>query len=255
MKEVKYSKDFNYQFLKINHFYRYSQLRPWIGKHYGHKSIKKFLIIGESHYLPRGSKIQKSRKKWYSSRKALLNDEEIGWTHTAGIINDAEYQYYRESGHRIYLNIESAILQSGFNPKNTISMFMYCAFYNYFQRPAEKIGESIVANDYDKRVAFEVFKEIIHIIKPKYVIFASVLAWKSFWEQNEKEDMKYFQLDKNNEFAYTKNKLIVMTYTSHSSCPSWNKKAMSYRFHAHGRKLTGKERFIKFIKEYKIFSS
>ncbi len=214
----------------ISHYKRHKQMIPFVGKHWG--KYKKLLIIGESHYLPKESK-KSTIKNWYELTTSDLNQDEIDFTETADIVDYAgKDQKYGSKGHKLYQNIELAILESGFKPENTVNMFQYVSFMNFFQRPAQNTGDSIDYTDEDVEIANTVLKGVCSIIKPDYIYFASSIAYPL---SDEIED-------------------VTVGHSCHPACSWWNRKVKHYSLATQKTPLTGKENFIKFIKHHKIFA-
>jgi hypothetical protein len=127
--------------------------------------------------------------------------------------------------------IADAILASGFNPEDKKNMFRYAAWCNFFQRPAEKTGNSINTDTSDIDKANEVFEHLFETIKPTYVIFVSKKAWDCSGALRHK----------------CKDKAIVFDYAPHPNTSWWNRKAKPYG------DMTGREKFEDFLIQNKIF--
>jgi len=214
----------------ISHYKRHKQMIPFVGKHWG--KYKKLLIIGESHYLPPESK-KSTIENWYELKTSDLNEAEIDFTETADLVeNGGDHQQYDSKGHTIYKNIEDAILESGFKPENTVNMFQYVSFMNFFQRPAQNTGKSIIHNDEDVVIANTVLKGVCSIIKPDYIYFVSSMIHPLCDEIEG----------------------VTVGHSCHPACSWWNRKVKHYSLATQKTPLTGKENFIKFIKHHKIFA-
>lgn len=209
----------------ITHYKQHKQMIPFVGKHWG--KYKKLLIIGESHYLPKKSK-KSTIKNWYTLPTSDLTEDEIGWTSTAKIVD--EYQKWNEKAYEIYRQLNSAIMKSGFEPENTENMFQYVSFMNFFQRPAQNTGDSIIHNDEDVLIANTVLKGVCSIINPDYIFFVSSMAYPL---SNEIEG-------------------VTVGHSCHPACKWWHVKVKKYSFATPKRPLSGKESFIKFIRKNEI---
>lgn len=166
-----------------------------VGSQYG-KGHKKILIIGESHYLPEGSIIQKTHESWYNSSiddlgiDSIEEQSEMVWTETAGIISSG-MKNWNNGGHRIYRYLHSAMEKAGIDlPQGpNDNLFRYMAFYNFFQRPAEESGDSLIRTDLDDKVAYEVFESLVEILNPDAIFVVSKKVWDAlmnkYWETSK----------------------------------------------------------------------
>jgi hypothetical protein len=223
------TKEFNRKFAEFHHYKNHPQMMPFVGKYWNDN--KKLLVIGESHYLDPGFDVE-IIKDWYNFSVEELDGEDkeyaYGWTNTANIVDTTDY---KPKGHTLWRNIDSAIRETGFKP--TENVFCYISFYNFYQRPAEKTGNSIIITNEDKAIANETLKFIIDVIKPNYLFFVSSKAWQVF--------------DKN---TFSKD------HVGHSAHPSsrwWNMKSSKYTKYFSKQAVTGKESFKDFIIYNKIF--
>lgn len=225
--------DYDADFRRIEHYVRHPQMIPFVGKQWG--SHSRLLILAESHYLPTDDD-RKFSEAWYDTNAKDLPVEKYRiFTSTAEIVNNAGYkQRYKRKGHRIFLNIERAILESGFNPENTDNMFQYVAFMNFFQRPAEKTGKSITVTDRDRRVANSTLRDVIRIIAPDFLFFVSSEAWKAY-------DKSLFDGDH-------------VGHSCHPTSAWWNRKSRNYTKPTGVNVVSGKESFVRFIQNKGVFS-
>ena len=222
----------------VDHYINHPQMIPFIGKYWG--KYPKLLIIAESHYLndedkdkeKKKLKIEQNKqdiKNWYKIKNTDLSKEQIYWTFTSNILNKVTNREYDSKGHSIFKNVEKAITDSGFNPEDTSNMFCYVSYMNFFQRPAEKTGESIKVTKEDCKIANDTLQNVIKIIEPDYIVFLSSKAWN--------------HVDKS-IFGDRK-----IGFSCHPACAHWNKVSKKY-----GNR-TGKDAFIHFIQKNKIFES
>ena len=220
---------------KDTFYKRIPQMLPWVGKEYDGMGHKKILFIGESHYMPYSEGKNKTFEDWNNGiSECDLDDDEKGNINTVEIIGGLHNPGPKSKAHGIYYKTEKAILEAGFNPGNKDNMFRYCAYYNYFLRPAPKKGDSIkhYINNEDKVNSQATFDEIIHFLKPDFVYFLSVFAWETYCEHKKKDD-------------------IIVDYSPHPSCSWWHRK--KYMFNSNGELLSGKEKLIKFLIINKVF--
>ncbi len=80
-----YTNRYNEQFIQIEHYRRYPQMMPFVGKEYEAGGI---LLLLESHYLPERSRVHLDADHWYSGNSDSLSEEEKIWIHTRNITND-----------------------------------------------------------------------------------------------------------------------------------------------------------------------
>lgn len=157
---------------------------PFIGSAW-ETQTHKVMIIGESHYLRRESG-NKSDQSWYDSDESNLTDRERSQIHTRQVINDADKYLYPCKAYTIFYNMKRAILGDSYKHQLLFPRFGY---YNYFQRPAEKTGESILLSGDDELIAYETLKAIYKIVRPTALIFVSKKAYNSFaaWRQGQND--------------------------------------------------------------------
>jgi len=159
---------------RIDRFQKMPQMTPWVGDDYG-VHTKRVLFIGESHYLPYESTIQKSINEWYGSSIKNLNADEIAMTSTAKIVSE------RFNKNSIWRN-PAKIIISSFSDLPTGengNVYTNFAFYNFFQRPAETQGKSIIVQSEDLQVANDTLKKIVDILKPEVIVFLSTKAFNA----------------------------------------------------------------------------
>ncbi|MFQ6370601.1 hypothetical protein [Shewanella sp. YIC-542] len=177
---------------EVTHFMKYPRLMPWIGAKYLKHRI---LVIGESHYLPKGATYQHEAAAWYNGCETALrkhlaaacpDENGINWIDTSGILRrrstdmaTGERKKFSAKGHAIYRNL--------FSTFNTASMFKlddyrdtidFIAYFNYFQRPAEFPGKSIILHEKDKEIAAKTLNKILVILQPKMIAVVSKKAGK-----------------------------------------------------------------------------
>ena len=128
-----------------------------------------------------------------------------------------------------------AILKSNFSFSDKTNMFRYISFVNFFQRPAEKTGDSIHVNEQDIEIANQTMSEIIRIIEPEFIFFVSSKAWKNF-------DKSLFNRANTG-------------HSCHPSCKWWNRKSKSYTKSPNKQSVTGQESFIDFMNTHNIFQT
>ncbi|MCU8092477.1 hypothetical protein L5M18_13010 [Shewanella sp. SM20] len=175
------------------HFQKYPRLTPWVGSWY---SENKILIIGESHYLPKGATYHHDVEKWYAGNELALEEHikhhclneknGISYISTSGIlkarstdISPEERKSFKAKGHTIYRNLLTTINSSPkFKHQNYLDVIDQVAYYNYFQRPAEETGGSIDVKPRDIPMAESTLKLVLNTLQPELIIVASRKAGK-----------------------------------------------------------------------------
>lgn len=159
---------------EIPHFTLYPTLKPWVGHHYCSAPVK-LLILGESHYLKSDSTYHHDSQDWYGGVD-VSHYEDLGWMNTRTIIQNGIKTQWESRSKTIYRNIASALSGALEAPDTP---FMSVTFMNYFQRPAEKTGDSISVSSLDTLKSAETVRAVAKVVSPDAVIFCSTLAWKS----------------------------------------------------------------------------
>ena len=215
--------------IKVNHphFERFPQLQPYVGENYGNGKAKRLLILGESHYQPKGATKHLNPEVWYNQLSHKdLGEEEHGWTDTAGIVLEARDVDITLRAYRIYMNIAKELNALGLRYENYTDALLHIMYMNYFQRPAEETGKSIRVTGIDRQMAESVMRAVLRDCQPELVIIVSKLAadnnaWRVFDEMG-----------------------IPYAVTPHPACVWWNKYAGKY-----GNRR-GRDVFNDFLKEH-----
>ena len=164
------------------------ELFPFIRKDYP-KAPLKVLFLGESHYLPAAYN-HKVGQEWYERSTASygFTTEALAWLNTAAIIrHDVIESSYKNPAHNIYRNI-GKIYGEVFAKGDYPQALEYIAFGNYFLRPAEVCGESIVINGWDEEVrSFQQLVALEKELQPTLIVFVSKKAYDSFVRVAEAE--------------------------------------------------------------------
>lgn len=157
------------------------ELTPFIGKLYP-KAPLKVLFLGESHYLPAAYN-HKVGQEWYerSTASYSFTAEALAWLNTAAIIrHDVIESSYKNPAHNIYRNI-GKVYGEVFAKGDYPQALEYIAFGNYFLRPAEVCGESIIINSWDEEVrSFQQLAALEKQLQPALIVFVSKKAYESF---------------------------------------------------------------------------
>ena len=187
------STEYDEQFKNIGHFQLYPELFPWIGQSFG-EQLQRVLVLGESHYLKPASDYHHDAVAWYSGIDIQQRCDR-GWINTRGIIANGLRNKWRGKSKTIYRNIEAAAVDAGIGAITPVSPFHCIAFMNYFQRPAQVSGKSIVVSSLDKTHSTRVLHSVLETLNPQIVVFCSVLAWEAAQES--------VQGHRNIRFAFT----------------------------------------------------
>lgn len=157
------------------------ELTPFIGKLYP-KAPLKVLFLGESHYLPAVYN-HKVGQEWYERSTASygFSAEALAWLNTAAIVrHDVIESSYKNPAHNIYRNI-GKVYGEVFAKGDYPQALEYIAFSNYFLRPAEVCGESIIINGWDEEVrSFQQLAALEKQLQPALIVFVSKKAYESF---------------------------------------------------------------------------
>jgi len=181
-------------------FERFPLLIPAVGDHYWrkHNEHKKLLIVGESNYLRPNEyldlkQIYTEPERWYKSEadrdaiSNLLGTEDI----------KKRFSNWKGSRHTGKLRrVIREVLDDckvGYDKKYPLNEV---AYYNYFLRPAEKIGGRYYfgncCKDLDEKVAYSALSEIIYRLEANIVIFASTLAYEKFDKFHKDKTCNYY---------------------------------------------------------------
>ncbi|MCK2147569.1 hypothetical protein MYE70_00665 [Marinobacter alexandrii] len=215
-----YTSVFDPQLDQVPIYNQFPSLKPSVGVNYGTNGPK-ILIIAESHYLPKESKVHRDASTWYSLDHSALSvvgkkkEVEEHWMNTRGILKKKLKKW--KQGHAIYRNLENALHEAGV-PRSA-NAFQYVAFMNAFQRPAAT-GLTIKATQQDISVARETVSSVISILAPDHVIFVSSKA----------RDLVGKKLG------------IPHASVPHPACPHWNNQKL--------KKGPGREQFIAHIRRF-----
>ena len=231
---------------KIPHFVKYPQMIPFVGNDYDKTRL---LVLGESHYLPKGEEWRAS--KWYEysinewlsaefnvDKSEIFENENqwIGWTYTIGDVQNRV--------HRVYKELESALRASGrpeFNSGLNASAYM-----NFFQRPAEKEGEQIRNTLKDNCYAAEKLQCVCSVLKPTKIYFASTRAYKglgTFINQKQLQvtmAISPFPFENVGRIKGWFNDALI-GHGAHPASHWWNKSVKGYSKPRGQRVITGKD--------------
>ena len=169
---------------EIEHYQKFPSMRPFVGKNYGKNNSRKIMLIGESHYLPAQSTINKDPENWYSSTESDLDEEEVAWINTRNILQGN----WKSDGHMIFRELNTRM--SEFMNVENFRAMTNIAFMNGFQRPSPETGDSIkhFCKPIDYKIGAKIIQDVVKIIEPDLVIFVSKLSWdKLRWKISKSE--------------------------------------------------------------------
>lgn len=215
---------------QISHYRDHKTYLPHIPEGYGKKE-KKIFIIGESHYLPQKYNGQITAETWYKYPDqiyALISKDAVEWINTRGVIKFFSGPEKLAKGHRIFQNLHNAFSESFKGEK----LFENAVYFNYFQRPAEIQGGSIMINKLDSQKALENLIALNGILEPHLIIFTSSKAFKNFNATAGKD---------------VKKELMQIEHVPHPACAWWNKTSKRYGINSDGSLSTGKQKFQRII--------
>lgn len=217
------------QLTKIEHYQKYPELLPWIGSNFDYFE-KKLLLVGESHYLDTDSTYHHDSVAWYQGIN-ISDKSDRKWMITRNIINNGIINNWKERSKAIYRNTEKALFESTLFTDKSSTAYASVAFMNFFQRPAQKTGKSIVVSEQDKIQSNYIFQQVVKEISPDIIIFTSSLAFNFAQKGGSVKVLKELN--------------IPCTRTPHPGMPWWNRVSKKY-----GNK-TGKEHFIGYLDSQK----
>ena len=225
---------FDSAFRTIPFYNTHDYMLPFVGNNYESPKHKKLLLVGESHYMPKGSTIHHNVDLWYNGIPEL-SCEEKRYCDTRGS------RYYKSGS--FGRNIDSAVREAFSNVGE--NAFNEMASYNYFLRPSDGGSFEELCKEKDCEESVKIFHKILEILEPELIVFTSKFAF----EHAEWIDFpKYFGCGL---WEYTTEHNMGYIFTEHPSCPWWNKvvkiKTGSSEDYFHG--FTSKQFFIKYLKE------
>lgn len=183
---------YDHELFKIKHYSVHPEMKPFIGKHY---DKFKLLLVGESHYI--GEVIDLSQEEineWYDNEALKLPKfkeyYKKGWINTRDVLNNY-LDLKRSKAHSMFKNPSDVLVEvinTGLSGKyyiNDCDAINCMAFMNYFQRPATKKGKSIESSGLDCKVSAETFNEVVKVLEPNKIIFASKKAYNAYTNSSQ----------------------------------------------------------------------
>lgn len=214
--------EFDEQLLEIPHLRAFPALLPFVGRDFRADSHCRCLVVGESFYFPDESTIHQNAETWYRSSQEELTDEEISYMNCRGLLECA----WEAPGHEMYREINRRL--AALSLEGADRPVSHIAFTNAFFRPAAIPGESFRfgCEAVDFEIAAETMKEVIGILNPDLVIYASKWAWDTVGRKVAESLPD-----------------VAFEFTSHPASPFWWNRAG----YPHGRKKFDqifKDRFL-----------
>ena len=174
----------------------------------------------------------------------------VDWTWTAKIVAAVDWN---NGGHRIY-----KVLREAFKENNRkIERLEDCAFMNFFQRPAQESGKSIVHKTKDIEVAGDTLQAVCKILEPTKIFFVSSRAYEAFcaYINNKEHLLKWEWAKKSCQAIQMRDSFndAIVGHSAHPGCSWWNRSSKNYTNELNGENKTGKEAFKYFIsKDFKF---
>ncbi len=233
---------------QVGIYKKYPQMTPFVGENY---TNKKLLMVCESFYLsPDWEKYQKSNS-WYKNNYKLLErnvPDALNW------INMRSFNIYydgKRNRPRPYAKLAQAIIQEKVwkelevdvpedKTKHEEQALSFCTSMNYFARPAlyEGVGKRpSFENDRDDMLwSARTFWEVVNILDPKVICFASSRA---YWNMRHAFDLSEMEKFKGQYDKYHNGSPKLFENVSNPSCPWWNRDGG----------IHGKNKFVRFLQE------
>ena len=210
---------------------------PYVGDNYESPKHKKLLLVGESCYMPNGSTIHHDVDLWYGKDINFwkeLDDDEL----KCCSIHGARYWKCNPFDKKIDSAVREAFPDIGDNAFNEM------ASYNYFLRPADEGSFKKFCTKRDCEMSARVFCNLLEILKPELIVFASQLV-KNCVEGDFPKYCKGYLWD------YTSKHKMHYIFTRHPSREMWWNTAKEAIIHDvdYFQGLTSKQFFIKYLKE------
>jgi hypothetical protein len=157
---------------------QYPTMGLYVGKFF-HNPTTKILLIGESHYLPKGSSQHTSPEVWYSGSSHTLSPTEITFISTSEIIEGSRLNRFSNPAHSIWKNSFEVINEFGPRYSDFTRVADDIAFCNFFLRPG-LCGKSLLVCPEDVSIAHEAFLATYKKLKPTAIAFLSMKAFSHF---------------------------------------------------------------------------
>jgi hypothetical protein len=166
----------------MDFFTRYPMMTPYVGCNYRLRTKPSLLLVGESHYLPKGATQHLTAAGWYEGNHDTLTSQEADWLDTSGILTNAYKENFRNRAHWIWKNAFEVINDAGPQYPEAREVAHDVAFVNFFLRPAPEKGGSLAGHITKKDVEFAntAFTIRLEQLAPTAVVFLSRLGRQWF---------------------------------------------------------------------------
>jgi hypothetical protein len=167
--------EFDDRLSTIPHYSHYPEMMVAVGDLY-RKATPRILVLGESHYVDK-AETSNHADRWYEGRN-IACVATIPNICTRKIFDNAINGRKKCKSKAIFHSLASALRAGGIMGTLPGSPLQSIAYMNYFQRPAEESGKSLRVHRRDVIEATSVVKDVVSVIEPQLVVFASRLAWR-----------------------------------------------------------------------------
>jgi len=150
-------------------------MRPYVGNNFHDARTPSILLIGESHYLPKGSSQHLNADTWYEGNRDTLSADEVDYISTASLINEGCKEGFSNKAFAIWRSSFREINEYGPRYSDYTRVADDIAFYNFFLRPSLE-GESLKVALQDHEIANDAFRLHYRVLKPTAIILLSSLA-------------------------------------------------------------------------------
>lgn len=216
--------EFDEKLSTIRHYQLYPEMMTAVGTYYTTAPLR-ILVLGESHYLDQYEPAN-TAQDWYRRRDLGDPRSEKDIT-TRSIFSNAILGRARRKSKAIFVSLASALSACEIAPPEAASSLQAVAYMNFFQRPAECRGESIMVDPRDVDEAVRVLEAVTAALKPHLVVFATRLGWR---HARSTDLMARFTASG-----------VAMLNVPHPATSWWNRPSRPMRG------MTGRQRFIEAV--------
>ncbi|HHT82529.1 MAG TPA: hypothetical protein GX003_03740 [Acholeplasmataceae bacterium] len=149
---------------------------PWVGSNYNENRL---LLVGESHYA-QGDNGEEDLDCYNS----FLRDKNATISIVEDVLDGSTWNFFTNTHYAL----------TGNDNVDREAFWKNVAFYNFIQRPMHTTGDRPSPSDY--KTGWEVFFELLKVIKPTHCIFLGSGGSKYLWPLVEKNDDIEFIKDK-----------------------------------------------------------
>ncbi len=219
----------------LPHINNYPEMLPFIGANY-EKMKHRIFILGESHYID-DTQIKKLKEgerfltdDWYTKNSLEFNPTMKQYITTRDNLKSVEANKITPPL-RSYSNLrkELKVHVDLFDQDKVFSNFVY---FNYFQRPENKSGESICNTDVDNKKAYQTLLFMANLLQPNKIIFATTKGFEAFTKSNISSAIAMS---------------CKLDFVPHASSIWWNRASRKYKMIGN-EKMKGKDKFIALLK-------